>query len=55
MNWGSFENFLDMGGYAWFVWGVRCAPPLAGRRHRSLTPSLSLREGEGIGLREAGL
>jgi heme exporter protein D len=21
MNWGSFENFLNMGGYAWFVWG----------------------------------
>jgi heme exporter protein D len=21
MNWGSLENFLAMGGYAWFVWG----------------------------------
>ena len=21
MNWGSLGAFLDMGGYAWFVWG----------------------------------
>jgi heme exporter protein D len=21
MNWGSIENFLAMGGYAFFVWG----------------------------------
>lgn len=21
MNWGSIENFLNMGGYAWYVWG----------------------------------
>lgn len=21
MNWGSVENFLNMGGYAWYVWG----------------------------------
>lgn len=21
MNWGSVENFLAMGGYAWYVWG----------------------------------
>jgi hypothetical protein len=50
MQWGSLENFLHMGGYAWFVWGRRCAPPPAGRCHGSLTPSLSLREGGGISL-----
>ncbi len=22
MNWGSVGNFLQMGGYAWFVWGA---------------------------------
>jgi heme exporter protein D len=22
MNWGSVANFLDMGGYAWYVWGA---------------------------------
>jgi heme exporter protein D len=22
MNWGSFENFLHMGGYGWYVWGA---------------------------------
>jgi heme exporter protein D len=21
MNWGSWENFLTMGGYAFYVWG----------------------------------
>ncbi len=21
MNWGSFDNFLAMGGYAFYVWG----------------------------------
>jgi heme exporter protein D len=21
MNWGSVGNFLEMGGYAWYVWG----------------------------------
>lgn len=21
MNWGGVDNFLAMGGYAWFVWG----------------------------------
>ena len=21
MNWGSWDNFLSMGGYAFFVWG----------------------------------
>jgi heme exporter protein D len=21
VNWGSLENFLNMGGYAWYVWG----------------------------------
>jgi heme exporter protein D len=22
MNWGSLGNFLEMGGYAWYVWGA---------------------------------
>jgi heme exporter protein D len=22
MNWGSLSNFLEMGGYAFFVWGA---------------------------------
>jgi heme exporter protein D len=22
MNWGSLSNFLQMGGYAWYVWGA---------------------------------
>jgi heme exporter protein D len=22
MNWGSLANFLEMGGYAWYVWGA---------------------------------
>ncbi len=22
MNWGSVDNFLAMGGYAWYVWGA---------------------------------
>lgn len=21
MNWGSLSEFLNMGGYAWYVWG----------------------------------
>ena len=21
MNWGSFSDFLAMGGYGWYVWG----------------------------------
>ncbi len=43
MQWGSLENFLNMGGYAKFVWGsfVVTAVLLAGevvllrRRHRT--------------------
>jgi heme exporter protein D len=43
MQWGSLENFLNMGGYAKFVWGsfVVTAVLLAGevvllrRRHRA--------------------
>ncbi len=45
MNWGSFENFVAMGGYGVFVWGsyavavaVIAAEILAlrGRRRRAL-------------------
>jgi len=24
MNWGSLANFLEMGGYAGYVWGAYC-------------------------------
>jgi heme exporter protein D len=45
MNWGSFANFLDMGGHGFFVWGsygvfVACvaleATLAARRRHAAL-------------------
>jgi heme exporter protein D len=43
VNWGSFENFLHMGGHGLFVWGsygitlllMVAEPLLASRRHRA--------------------
>ena len=46
MNWGSWDNFLRMGGYGFFVWGsygmamailVVEVWQLKARRHRAVT------------------
>jgi heme exporter protein D len=46
MQWGSLENFLNMGGYGFYVWGsyLVCAAAIAieivmirGRQRRALT------------------
>jgi heme exporter protein D len=43
VNWGSFENFIHMGGHSLYVWGAYgitlalmvAEPLLAARRHRA--------------------
>ncbi|MFZ5556724.1 MAG: heme exporter protein CcmD [Pseudomonadota bacterium] len=50
MNWGSFENFLAMGGYGYFVWTSYAVSfvllalelYLVARRRRTLKSRLSL-------------
>ena len=55
MNWGSLENFLAMGGYAFYVWGSYLVTLgllvvellLLSQRKRRLLGQLSERPGTG--------